>query len=146
MKILHIGQMIVGLDIYIRNSIIYNEVEGNEYIIACGKYDKNKPVIRKVEISYLLTLDTVAYADRIIQLVNDIELRTFMEEKSRVLFPGGSFIKNRNKYLQNQYNMVYNLRYGGENLVFLKMNVDTIVLVSIGHESTLISEERMVAA
>ncbi|MEQ3196759.1 hypothetical protein AAA090_13570 [Segatella copri] len=138
--------MIVGLDIYIRNSIIYNEVEGNEYIIACGKDDKHQPVIRKVEISYLLTLDTVAYADRIIQLVNDIELRTFMEEKSRVLFPGGSFIKNRNKYLQNQYNMVYNLRYGGENLVFLKMNVDTIVLVSIGHESTLISEERMVAA
>ena len=69
-----------------------------------------------------------------------------MEEKSRVLFPGGSFIKNRIKYLQKQYNMVYNLRYEGENLVFLKMNVDTIVLVSIGHESTLISEERMVAA
>lgn len=138
--------MIVGLDIYIRNSIIYNKVEGNEYIIACGKDDKHQPVIRNVEISYLLTLDTVAYADRIIQLVNDIELRTFMEEKSRVLFPGGSFIKNRIKYLQNQYNMVYNLRYGGENLVFLKMNVDTIVLESIGHESTLISEERMVAA
>lgn len=74
--------MIVGLDIYIRNSIIYNKVEGNEYIIACGKDDKHQPVIRKVEISYLLTLDTVAYADRIIQLVNDIELRTFMEEKS----------------------------------------------------------------
>lgn len=69
-----------------------------------------------------------------------------MEEKSRVLFPGGSFIKNRIKYLENQYNMVYNLRYEGENLVFLKMNVDTFVLVSIGHESTLISEERMVAA
>ena len=42
--------------------------------------------------------------------------------------------------------MVYNLQYEGENHVFLKMNVDTIVLVSIGHESTLISEERMVAA
>lgn len=121
-------------------------MEGNEYIIVCGKDDKYQPVIRKVETSYLLTLDTVAYADRIIQLVNDKELRTFMEEKSRVLFPGGSFIKNRIKYLQNQYNMVYNLRYEGENLVFLKMNVDTIVLVSIGHESTLISEERMVAA
>lgn len=98
------------------------------------------------DIAYLLTLDTEAYANRIIQLVNDKELRTFMEEKSRVLFSGGSFIKNRIKYLQNQYNMVYNLRYEGENLVFLKMNVDTIVLVSIGHESTLISEERMVAA
>lgn len=146
MKILHIGQMIVGLDIYIRNSIIYNKVEGNEYIIACGKDDKHQPVIRKVEISYLLTLDTVAYADRIIQLVNDKELRTSMEEKSRVLFLDEFFIENRIKYLQNQYNMVYNLQYEGENLVFLKMNVDTIVLVSIGHESTLISEERMVAA
>ena len=30
MKILHIGQMIGGLDIYIRNSIIYNKVESNE--------------------------------------------------------------------------------------------------------------------
>lgn len=59
MKILHIGQMIGGLDIYIRNSIIYNKVEGNEYIIVCGKDDKHQPVIRKVEIGYLLTLDTV---------------------------------------------------------------------------------------
>lgn len=98
------------------------------------------------DIAYLLTLDTEAYANRIIQLVNDKELRTSMEEKSRALFPGSSFIKNRIKYLENQYNMVYNLQYEGENLVFLKMNVDTIVLVSIGHESTLISEERMVAA
>ena len=46
MKILHIGQMIGGLDIYIRNSIIYNKVEGNEYVIACCKDDKHKPVIR----------------------------------------------------------------------------------------------------
>ena len=46
MRILHIGQMIGGLDIYIRNSIIYNKVEGNEYIIACGKDDKHRPVIR----------------------------------------------------------------------------------------------------
>ena len=98
------------------------------------------------DIAYLLNLDTVAYADRIIQLVNDKELRTSMEEKSRVLFLDEFFIENRIKYLQNQYNMVYNLQYEGENLVFLKMNVDTIVLVSIGHESTLISEERMVAA
>ena len=46
MKILHIGQMIGGLDIYIRNSIIYNKVEGYEYIIACGKDDKHQPIIR----------------------------------------------------------------------------------------------------
>lgn len=30
MKILHIVQMIGGLDIYIRNSIIYYKVAGNE--------------------------------------------------------------------------------------------------------------------
>lgn len=59
MKILHIGQMIGGLDIYIRNSIIYNKVEDNEYVIVCGKEDKHQPVNRKVEIGYLLTLDTV---------------------------------------------------------------------------------------
>ena len=46
MKILHIGQMIGGLDIYIRNSIIYNKVEGKEDVIACGKEDKHQPVIR----------------------------------------------------------------------------------------------------
>lgn len=46
MKILHIGQMIGGLDIYIRNSIIYNKVESNEYVIVCGKDDKHQPVVR----------------------------------------------------------------------------------------------------
>ena len=47
MKILHIGQMIGGLDVYIRNSIIYNKVESNEYVIVCGKDDKHQPVVRK---------------------------------------------------------------------------------------------------
>ena len=52
MKILHIGQMIGGLDIYIRNSIIYNKVEDNEYVIVCGKDDKHQPVIRNgVEVT-----------------------------------------------------------------------------------------------
>ena len=46
MKILHIGQMIGGLDIYIRNSIIYNKVGSNEYVIVCGKDDKHQPVVR----------------------------------------------------------------------------------------------------
>jgi len=43
MKILHIGQLIGGLDIYIRNSIIYSQ-EHFEYIIVHGKGDKNKPI------------------------------------------------------------------------------------------------------
>ena len=46
MKILHIGQMIGGLDIYIRNSIVYNKEKDNEYVIVCGKDDKHQPVIR----------------------------------------------------------------------------------------------------
>lgn len=64
MKILHIGQMIGGLDIYIRNSIIYNKVEGNEYIIVCGK-DKYQSVIRngfevkECPISLFRSLNTV---------------------------------------------------------------------------------------
>ena len=44
------------------------------------------------DIAYLLILDTEAYANRIIQLVNDKELRTSMEEKSRVLFLDEFFI------------------------------------------------------
>lgn len=46
MKILHIGQMIGGLDVYIRNSIMYNRVEDNEYVIVCGEADKHLPVVR----------------------------------------------------------------------------------------------------
>lgn len=144
MKILHIGQMIGGLDIYIRNSIIYNKVEGNEYIIVCGKDDKHQPVIRKVEISYLLTLDTVDYADKIIQLVNDKELRISIEEKSRALFLEDFFIENRIMYLQNQYNMVINLEYGGANLYLLK-KVEALDTISIDY-TTLHHEERRLAA
>lgn len=69
-----------------------------------------------------------------------------MEEKSRALFSGGSFIKNRIKYLENQYNMVYNLRYEGENLVLLKTNIDNVIQVSVGYDATLYREERRVAA
>lgn len=46
MKILHIGQMIGGLDIYIRNSIVYNKEKDNEYVIVCGKDDKHRSVLR----------------------------------------------------------------------------------------------------
>lgn len=46
MKILHVGQMIGGLDIYIRNTITYVNPEF-EFVIAHGKDDNNKPVIKK---------------------------------------------------------------------------------------------------
>ena len=45
MKILHVGQMIGGLDIYIRNSIVYNMAD-NDYVIVCGEADKHNPVMR----------------------------------------------------------------------------------------------------
>ena len=56
------------------------------------------------------------------------------------------FIENIIKYLQKQYNMVYNLRYVGANFVFLKTSVNTVIQVSIGYEATLQREERRVAA
>lgn len=43
MKILHLGQIIGGLDIYIRNSIIYAEGD-YEYILVHGNKDNNKPI------------------------------------------------------------------------------------------------------
>ncbi|MDD7257040.1 MAG: glycosyltransferase [Prevotellaceae bacterium] len=45
MKILHIGQMVGGLDIYIRNSIEYAQ-HPFDYVIVTGKSDKHKPIIK----------------------------------------------------------------------------------------------------
>lgn len=45
MKILHIGQLIGGLDIYIRNTINYAD-NSFEFIIAHGMSDKNQPIIK----------------------------------------------------------------------------------------------------
>lgn len=46
MKIMHIGQMIGGLDVYIRNSIIYCKDNTMEFVIICGRKDKHQPVIK----------------------------------------------------------------------------------------------------
>lgn len=45
MKILHIGQLIGGLDIYIRNSITYTD-KSFEFIVVHGVADKNLPIIK----------------------------------------------------------------------------------------------------
>ena len=45
MKILHIGQMIGGLDVYIRNSITYSK-DDFEYVIVHGVDDKSRPVLK----------------------------------------------------------------------------------------------------
>lgn len=45
MRILHIGQMIGGLEVYIRNTILYSSNEF-EYIIICGRKDEPKPILK----------------------------------------------------------------------------------------------------
>lgn len=45
MKILHVGQMIGGLDVYIRNTIIHNEAD-NEYVVVCGVEDMHAPITK----------------------------------------------------------------------------------------------------
>lgn len=122
------------------------EAMANGKAIIASDVVGNKDCVRNGENGYLLPLDADAYADKIIQLVNDKELRTSMEKKSRALFLEEFFIENRIKYLQNQYNMVYNLRYGGANLVLLKTSIDNVILVSVGYDATLYHEERRVAA
>lgn len=57
MKIMHVGQMIGGLEVYIRNSIVFNE-NGNEYVIVHGDKDNSKPVVKqgKTVKEYSVTL------------------------------------------------------------------------------------------
>lgn len=45
MKVLHIGQLIGGLDIYIRNTITYAD-NSFDFVIAHGISDKNQPIIK----------------------------------------------------------------------------------------------------
>lgn len=45
MKILHLGQLIGGLDVYIRNTVTYAD-DRFEYVIVHGKDDKSLPVIK----------------------------------------------------------------------------------------------------
>lgn len=46
MKIMHIGQIIGGLDVYIRNSIKYNPTPDNVYVVVRGKGDAGDPIMR----------------------------------------------------------------------------------------------------
>lgn len=68
MKILHIGQLIGGLDIYIRNSITYAN-ENIEFVIIHGKGDNNKPIIRKGEMVKEYSIDLY----RNLNLWNDLK-------------------------------------------------------------------------
>lgn len=77
MKILHLGQIIGGLDIYIRNSIVY--IEGNyEYILVHGNKDNNKPIekngkwVKEYEISLFRSLNPWNDLKAIVQTVKII--------------------------------------------------------------------------
>lgn len=122
------------------------EAMANGKAIIASDVVGNKDCVRDGENGYLLPLDAEAYAEKIIQLVNDEELRMKMEKNSRDLFLREFFIENRISYLQNQYNMVYDLRYGGANLVLLiALNSASISAINCS-EVAIRREERRVAA
>lgn len=81
MKILHLGQVIGGLDIYIRNSIIYAEGD-YEYILVHGDKDNNKPIekngerVKEYGISLYRNLNLWNDFKAIIQAVRIIRKRT----------------------------------------------------------------------
>ncbi len=89
------------------------EAMANGKAIIASDVVGNKDCVRNGENGYLLPLDANAYAERIIQLVNDEALRAKMEKKSREIFLKDFFIENRISYLQNQYDMFNNLISGG---------------------------------
>lgn len=82
------------------------------------------------------------YAAIITQQVNVTESRISMEEKLRRLFLMEFFIEIRIKYLQNQFTMVYNLKYRRANFVLY----NALVLLPISYEADFYREERRVAA
>ncbi len=110
------------------------EAMSNGKAIVASDVVGNRDCVRDGENGYLLPLDADAYAEKIIQLVNDNELRGRMEKASRELFLKEFFIENRISYLQNQYEMFKNLTEG------VKCNT-----IFIGY-TTLHEEERRVAA
>lgn len=67
-------------------------------------------------------------------------------ENLRVFHFKKSSLKITVSYLQIHYNMVDNLKYRGDILALLKLNVDTVDLISIGNNLVLCGEERRVAA
>ena len=66
----------------------------------------NRDCVRDGENGYLLPLDAEAYAEKIIQLVNDEELRRKMEKNSRELFLKEFFVENRIGGLQKLYETI----------------------------------------
>ena len=84
------------------------EAMANGKAIVASDVVGNKDCVRDGVNGYLLPLEADAYAEKIIQLVNDGELRKTMECESRKLFLKEFFIENRISYLQNKYEMFNN--------------------------------------
>jgi hypothetical protein len=78
-KVMHIGQMIGGLDIYIRNTITYSKKE-LDYVIVHGEADNNPPIIRKgisvkeIRVSMYRTLNPWKDLKCLIQVIRAIRL------------------------------------------------------------------------
>ena len=123
------------------------EAMANGKAVIASDVVGNKDCVRDGENGYLLPLDAEMYAEKIIQLVNNNELRMSMEKKSKDLFLKEFFIENRIIYLQNQYDMIFKLNSGGANLSDeLTANNEVCSYVFIGCAVASESEERRVAA
>ena len=123
------------------------EAMANGKAIIASDVVGNKDCVRDGENGFLLPLDAERYAEKIIQLVNDKELRMSMEKESRDLFLKEFFIENRIIYLQNQYDMIFKLNSGGANLSDeLIANREVCSYVFIGCAVASENEERRVAA
>lgn len=79
------------------------EAMANGKAIIASDVVGNKDCVRNGENGYLLPLDAASYAEKIIQLVNDDDLRKDMGRKSREFFLKDFFIENRIKLLQRIY-------------------------------------------
>lgn len=123
------------------------EAMANGKAVIASDVVGNKDCVRDGENGFLLSLDADAFAERIIQLVNDNELRMAMEKKSRDLFLKEFFIENRITYLQNQYEMMFKFNSGGANLrVFIVSEIAESPHVFIGSAVVPDSKERRAAA
>ena len=58
---MHIGQLVGGLDIYIRNSLTYMPQGSLKFIIVHGKCDNNEPIRRGDELLKEYSVNPVSY-------------------------------------------------------------------------------------
>lgn len=79
------------------------EAMANEKAIIASDVVGNRDCVENGINGWLLPLDASVFADKIIQLINDVPLRKVMEEKSRQLFLDRFFIERQIGHLQEIY-------------------------------------------